>query len=75
MNVVVVDELLDAIHAIEEDTPRLGDVDAILGAAMFIGARLERIAVALERIVKVQESLTQTARVIPADSVGQQTAR
>jgi len=70
MNVLVVDELLDAIHAIEEDTPRLGDVDAILGAAMFIGARLERIAVVLERIAKMQESLIQTAIVIPADSVG-----
>jgi hypothetical protein len=70
MNVVVVDELLDAIHAIEEDTPRLGDVDAILGAAMFIGARLERIAVVLERIAEMQKSLIQTAIVIPADSIG-----
>jgi hypothetical protein len=70
MNVLVVDELLDAIHAIEEDTPRLGDVDAILGAAMFIGARLERIAVVLERIAEMQKSLIQTAIVIPADSIG-----
>jgi hypothetical protein len=65
MNVVIVDELLDAIHAIEEDTPRLGDVDAILGAAMFIGARLERIAVALERTAAVHERierLTQTTQ-------------
>jgi len=37
---------------------------------MFIGAWLERIAVVLERIAKMQESLIQTAIVIPADSVG-----
>lgn len=62
MRVDIVDELLDAIHSIENDTARLGDVDAVLGAALFFSIRLDRIAVALERIAKVQESLSQTAR-------------
>lgn len=73
MNVIIVDELFEAILAVEENTARLGDVDATLGAALFIGVRLDRIAQALERIAKVQESLTQTARVVqPQDG---QTAR
>lgn len=61
MNVILADELMDVIRAIEDQTARFGNVDATLGAALFISVRLDRIAVALERIAKVQESLTQTS--------------